>query len=434
MSQQRVEERHEPTGPATTERSSCRAGLTDEDFIDPEQVKHLRADQKIFLLLTNVQAIKSLLFNVVEIVVSMLIYAIMGYFANWRYLEWSSELSQEITGSGGPVIEKPLWDAILSQIPELNEDNALVPIGDWFCFGSMGITTLYCLQNLYVDLLNQFAFMISVLIVANMVVENVTVMPSSYGRERCLDFLGLTEETWRSYSFSIAPSGTCAAMMWSGHTVNTVLAGYIFCTALERKYAKVKKVWKRSRTSVSGKVLVVYLWGVIQGVFLVLNHGHYTSDIVVGLVIATLVFSHDKLKYVAIRHNIFLHNTPMAQIRARVQDSYELKELTDFLKVESPELLERFRDPTKERLTVLDYVTPPLGRKSVARADTASASMSGKLGRAGDVQPSEVRAPSPRQQNPSPRSPRSPRLQKQSPAATGAVDSPSEEAVIPPQP
>jgi len=331
-----------------------KAGNADDRFLDPDHVKDLRMDKRIALLLTNSQALKSLLFNVVELGLSMFCYQLVGYFANWRYLEWSSE---NVVSSGDSGIEKPLWDVILTQIPELNESNALRPLADWFCYASVAVATFYCLFHLYVDLLNHLAFMISVLILCNMVVENVTVMPSSYGRARCLEFLGLTEENWRSYAFGISPSGTCAAMMWSGHTVHTLLAAYTFVTALERRYPAIKKFWKRSIRSMSGKTIVVYMWGLLQALLLLLNHGHYTSDIFVAMVIGTLTYSHDKLKYVATRHNIYLKDTPMAQIRARVQDSMELKDLQEFLALKAPDLLAKFKDPKQnKRLTVIDFV------------------------------------------------------------------------------
>jgi len=319
-------------------------GLSVDKLLDPDQIKEMAADKRILLFITHTQARKTILFNVFELISCMFIYMVMGYFANRRYLEWSSE---------GSIL--PLWDVILVQIPKLNEHNELQWIADWFVYMTLFIPVVYCFFYVYVDLLNHLAFMVCVLILNNMVVENVTVMPSSYGRERCLEFLGLTESNWQTYSFTFSPSGTCAAMMWSGHTVHSILGAYTLLTAMERTYPSMKK---RGNEFIKLKTLVIYCWGFIQALLLIFNHGHYTSDIWVGIVIATLTWSHDRIKYIATRSNPFLKDTPIAQIRARVEDTMELKHLNEFLKEEAPELLKKFKLQHSMGPKMLDYVTP----------------------------------------------------------------------------
>jgi hypothetical protein len=59
---------------------------------------------------------------------------------------------------------------------------------------------------------------------------------------------------------------------------------------------------------------------------------------------------------------MYLKDTPMAQIRARVEDSMELKDLHEFISLKAPELLAEFKDPKiNRRLTVVDYVARPQG-------------------------------------------------------------------------
>ena len=52
-------------------------------------------------------------------------------------------------------------------------------------------------------------------------------MPSSYGYVRCLDYLGIANSTQATYGLAGASlNGSCAAMIWSGHTAGVILAIY----------------------------------------------------------------------------------------------------------------------------------------------------------------------------------------------------------------
>jgi len=138
---------------------------------------------------TNKTAVKSLVFNLVMVIMCNFVYLIAGFFANKRYLiqtmvkdNFPSECKEKIGAA--------LWDVVLDNVPQSwNKSNALMTIADGVPLLLIGSAIIYCLLHVYVDIINHLTFMTNTLIIGNMIAENVTVIPSSYGRQRCENFM-----------------------------------------------------------------------------------------------------------------------------------------------------------------------------------------------------------------------------------------------------
>merc|ERR1712224_1016220 len=79
----------------------------------------------------------------------------------------------------------------------------------------------------------------SFVILLNCGAEQCTMMPSSYGYPRCLAYMGISGPEEDSFSFS--PTGSCVAMIWSGHVFHTMLGAYIIGLVLEKRYPSLKR-------------------------------------------------------------------------------------------------------------------------------------------------------------------------------------------------
>jgi len=308
-----------------------------------ESQKGTNIFQKIKFLVTNKQAMLSLIFNLVVVIICNFVYLLAGFFANKRYLTHTAPLanaSQECNEKIGA----PLWDVVLNIMPDhLNIATGLTSVADAVPMVCLGFGVVYSAIYCYVDIINHVTFMTNFLILGNLIAENVTVLPSSYGRERCLRFINFTEETVDKYEFGFNPTGTCAAMVWSGHTVHTMLGVYALFTALERTYPGLKNFWNSNRYLPSGKSAAIILIGIIEGLLLLFNFGHYTLDIYLGMLISMLVMSSDKVKWWATRTNPFLKNTPLSVLRSRFDDSLDLRSLVAWMQINEPETLQKFK-------------------------------------------------------------------------------------------
>lgn len=95
-------------------------------------------------------------------------------------------------------------------------------------------------------------------------------------------------------------------MMWSGHTVHTILPAYCILSALEREFEIVAWLTKREFICISVKMLLTWILGFIEAGFILSTHDHYSIDIWISLVLTSQVLSNQKLAYWAGRINPFI--------------------------------------------------------------------------------------------------------------------------------
>lgn len=334
--------------------------------------------KKISGIFTDAAAIKSILFDAFLIVTILVAYCTAGFFANKRYLEWAETLDNipAVRNLSDPYfkatnyrsnvprnetnpLKQPLQDVFLDYIIPLswNQENAIQYIADVIPYLCLAIGLISCLVQRYMDLSNHMFMMLAFLFIANGIVENITVMPSSYGYERCVDFLKLRQKFSngtadtpfsKHYSFTVSFTGTCTQMMWSGHTQQTMIGTYTAFSVLERRWPRVflRKTGSKY-TSVSLKTFVVYTMAFVVAVLLMVNRGHYSSDIWVGFLVTSLVLSNDKIKYWGALFNPFLKHHKVYV--TRLEKAVKLEAVTNLLELEFPdayaEVKERILSP-----------------------------------------------------------------------------------------
>lgn len=104
-------------------------------------------------------------------------------------------------------------------------------VSDTFPLLILGLCTFYLVVYQHFVVINRCLLTQSFLISLNALAENLTILPSSYGYERCLDYLGINSSADLP-GFSFSPTGTCSAMIWSGHCVHTLIAGHMLGCAI----------------------------------------------------------------------------------------------------------------------------------------------------------------------------------------------------------
>eukprot|EP00397_Hematodinium_sp_SG-2012_P017457 GEMP01017851.1.p1 GENE.GEMP01017851.1~~GEMP01017851.1.p1 ORF type:complete len:388 (+),score=52.09 GEMP01017851.1:100-1263(+) len=305
--------------------------------------------RKICDLFNDVNAVKSIVFNIVVVTLTLGVYYSVGYFTNLKYLRWAESLDnieladgQKLSSISNNPLKEPLPDLFLDHVlPESwNTINAVSYIADLVPSICLVVAFSFCFLQRYIDLSNHCIMMFFILIVTNGIAENVTVMPSSYGYERCIEFLGLEDfDAPKSdhYAFSFQMTGACTAMMWSGHTQQTMLGTYTFLSGLERRWPKTwrKKIGKEY-SSMSMKTLIVCGAALFEATVLLCNSAHYMVDIWVGFMITALFISHDQIKYWCTIMNPFIreHNV----FTTRLEKVQHLDFVMAILKEEHPRI------------------------------------------------------------------------------------------------
>lgn len=286
----------------------------------------------------------SLVFDCATVGATTLVYFSVGYFTNLRYLQWAENLDAKYPNLSPNPLKEPLPDVFLSVIPRSwNTGNAVGFIADTVPFACLLIGLGSCIVQRYADLANHVAMTFLFLCIWNGIVENITVIPSSYGYDRCVNYLGLGDAKFTApksqhYEFSIGLMGTCTAMMWSGHTQQTMLGIYGLLSGLERRWPKsflTRKIGKKY-SGVSVKTVIVNFSALIEGILLICNFGHYASDIIVGFFVTALCLSNGKIKYWCTRMNPFLKGHWV--LSTRVEKSKNLDIVMEILESEHPEI------------------------------------------------------------------------------------------------
>merc|ERR1712232_1074543 len=121
-----------------------------------------------------------------------------------KYLHWADKATQ---------CQKHLPDVFLDLHSRGHEETWVTKVGDAvpmvvFFGGLVLCIVTKDIEVFSITLLNQ-----SFLVFWNAICEFVTVMPSSYGYGRCLNYLGINSPD--DYKFTVNISGSCVSMLWS---------------------------------------------------------------------------------------------------------------------------------------------------------------------------------------------------------------------------
>lgn len=175
-------------------------------------------------------------------------------------------------------------------------------------------------------LFNRVFFVMSFLILNNAIVENLTVFPPTYGLARCLEFNNDYDPTGGATSsdvpttiagalaravnavFGINLTGTCTAMVWSGHTVHTMTGLWGVLQGLQALLpARLRpRNWAPGGYNTWTIHALVLLAGAGEAILLLLNFAHYGADVWIGGMLAFFVTQSNDLAYLATRMNPFL--------------------------------------------------------------------------------------------------------------------------------
>jgi len=228
--------------------------------------------------------------------VANVLYQVMSYFPGKRYLEWMEK--QPTCWANNARLPDFLLDAAFSGI---SENDIWTPISDTFPTILLVTTFLYLIVRRHYVLLNRTLMTQGFLIFVNGFIENATTLPSSYGHDRCLDYLQIQNST--QVQFGLNLTGSCAAMIWSGHTLHTLLACYMLGKAFEVDY---KNLRFRFLGVVHVKSVLCVFIGLLEAFFLVMAHAHYTVDMLLAILIGMLTLTNHSLKMVFLKMNPFL--------------------------------------------------------------------------------------------------------------------------------
>lgn len=214
---------------------------------------------------------------------AMVTYGKMANIGNYKYIEWA----KDNVGRQGR-----LPDAILDSFIMPNEINWLsyvADIGTMSMIVAAGVFNVFTDQGLYWNL--QFA-LISVSFLVNIIAENVTIIPSVYGLQRCLDLYHYASPADNKIESGLQVSSSCVAMIWSGHTINVGISGPLLLAGLTTYFPCLARPICCLRF-LTPRVIIfsVFLLTIILA--MLLNYAHYTVDIVLSLILLFLVWSND---------------------------------------------------------------------------------------------------------------------------------------------
>lgn len=199
-----------------------------------------------------------------------------------------------------------ILDWLRTVLPAKGVPSWVETIADKVSEGSvvLGFVMIFAGRDVY--LINRFLFTMAFLYAANLVSEQVTIIPPVLGLDKCLEKIKAIEDGTRS-----STRGTGLTMMWSGHTVSTMLGTWGFTMGLLSMLQP--KWWRLGGVNTWWITLTVSLMGLLEGVLLLLHWGHYTVDIWIAILMAIFATHSTELAYVATFVNPFLPPLPVYQ-------------------------------------------------------------------------------------------------------------------------
>jgi len=250
--------------------------------------------------------VRSAAFNMVQVAVCVFGYYAASNITTASYLQWAEKLNG--SNESNPL-KQSLPDIYLDYISPDEAQTVILFVADGVPGLLLFVGAFLSLGFRYMDLFNFFCWLLSVSTVGKGISEVLTTLPASMGYDHCVtEILDLqkTDEASKFRKFGINPAGTCADMIWSGHTANSMYGMHLILSVLERRFPGA--FWTSSCCGVRVKTLVVGLTGLIIANLALLNRIHYSVDVWLGFLIATLLISNDRFRYAAARLNPFLRS------------------------------------------------------------------------------------------------------------------------------
>lgn len=236
----------------------------------------------------------SLLVMALYVTIASVVYVAFSNVSNRAYLVWA-ERTQMLGRLADMVLDLP----------------PVVPHGAWAMHVSNAIPqaavvacVLACALARDLVTLNMLCVAQALAYLLNAVSENVTIVPSSYGYARCLDYLGVRGSGDLAAGLSLSNfqlNGSCAAMMWSGHTTTTMLGVYFACRAcgLDRGAC-------RHDTGPTWCTLLALLAATFETALLLADAAHYTNDCYISILLTSVVVTHPSFARLARSVNPFI--------------------------------------------------------------------------------------------------------------------------------
>lgn len=227
------------------------------------------------------------------------------YFAvlnDRRYLKWAANETRnpipDIILDYAPLFRhSPFWIVVVADTLPM-----LMPLG-FFMAIMMRDEEAWCVTALI-----QGSFMVS-----RTIAQTVTVMPSSYGVDGCLDYYEMEEGDRLHMAETMMSTGlgTCSAMIWSGHTSHTMLGVWMLCTLWHRNYGTEWLLEKPTILSffcldASWRTIFSLIGAFLVGPMILLTRGHYTVDVFLAILVTLLVLTSDKVMDLCRRGHIWI--------------------------------------------------------------------------------------------------------------------------------
>jgi len=252
--------------------------------------------------------IKAYFAAALPMVVSGTIYLLMGNGTTYAFAKYAFDRIEYLEDD---PLNGRLPDLILDLF-DVKEDTMVVAVADAVAFFLPCVCFILCFTLNHPDIVNAGLWQNTILLVANGIAENVTMVPSALGWDRCKSRSFREVNSIADQKFGLAGIGGCASMIWSGHISHTVLTAYWSVHVLEREYEAVARITKREFIGITMKMRIVWIIGFIEAILILATHDHYSVDIWISFVITSQLLSNDKFVYWAGRLNPYLKqlNTP----------------------------------------------------------------------------------------------------------------------------
>eukprot|EP00391_Amoebophrya_sp_Ameob2_P008746 CAMPEP_0178992762 /NCGR_PEP_ID=MMETSP0795-20121207/6300_1 /TAXON_ID=88552 /ORGANISM="Amoebophrya sp., Strain Ameob2" /LENGTH=538 /DNA_ID=CAMNT_0020684691 /DNA_START=341 /DNA_END=1957 /DNA_ORIENTATION=+ len=233
-------------------------------------------------------------------------YMQIGNLAAAQYIDYAMEHHyDQLTNWPASIRWNHLPDVFLDIIHAPAEDGILTILGDTIPYAGCFLGVLYLFLYDHVTELVMCGNLFAVHWIFNGIAENVTILPTSYGFERCLARSNM--ELGDKHQYAVAnTTGSCAAMMWSGHTFVT----YLSCWGVMRGAAAQNPTLWDAPPSFLKSSLPRFLKGVFklrnifcftivtaELVLLLLDHAHYTVDLYVAILLSFLACGNEKVQF-----------------------------------------------------------------------------------------------------------------------------------------
>ncbi|CAD7938959.1 unnamed protein product [Amoebophrya sp. A25] len=242
-----------------------------------------------------------------------LVWAIAVASCAGGYMQWGNYAANSYINyaQASPFRWSHLPDMFLDMIPKPPEDNWKTVVGDVLPYLGCVVGVPYLAVMDYFVVLCTAAHIWASHWVLNGIAENTTTLPSSFGYERCLKKSGI--EHGDDHTYAVAnTTGSCAAMMWSGHTFTVILCLWSVTLGLEDQFPALfsKRLNIGKWISISPRAFLLYGVTAFEMLIILIDHGHYTVDLYIACLLGWFIFSNDRMLFYFYYMNPFVGEIP----------------------------------------------------------------------------------------------------------------------------